>query len=135
MSSIEGLQSQSSLPAEASSAGLARLIVRETLSKWGLAEIEEDASLLVSELMANVVLHAQGTCQLEIEYDGARLRVGLRDESSRVPVRRHRSRLAATGRGLALVEALATEWGCDSSEQGGKLVWFELQAPQPKTNL
>lgn len=93
--------------------------------------MEDVAALLVSELAANVVLHAQGTCELRITYDGARLRVGIWDESSQVPVRRRRSPLAATGRGLVLVEALASNWGCDSSFQGGKVVWFELDPKDP----
>jgi len=106
--------------------------MRETLGGWGLVEMEEVASLLVSELVANVVLHAKGTCELKIVYVGERIRVGIWDETARTPARPHRSRLAATGRGLALVEALATKWGVDASEGGGKVVWFELLVPDRK---
>jgi hypothetical protein len=44
-------------------------------------------------------------------------------------VRQRRSPLAASGRGLVLVEELASAWGWVPAEEGtGKVVWFELDA-------
>jgi len=133
MASTESLESCSPLPAEASSARRARRIVHETLASWGLEALEEVASLLASELVSNVVLHVRSDCSLQMGFDGWRLRVGVWDGSLVAPVRHHRSASAATGRGLALVEALASDWGWEPSEQGGKVVWFELEPGSPKT--
>ena len=36
----------------------------------------------------------------------------------------------AGGRGLLIVEALATDWGADVHEHG-KTVWFELDVAEP----
>ena len=88
------------------------------------------ASLLVSELVTNVILHTGSTAQLLVQFDRVRVRVEVQDADSRPPVRRKRAPTAATGRGLVLVETLATAWGWAPVEDGkGKVVWFEL-APE-----
>ena len=102
-------------------------MARATLDAWGLGYIEPVAVLLVSELVANVVLHAQSECNLRMAYDGERLRVTVIDASSRPPMRHRRSSLAATGRGLTIVDSLSNSWGWIPTIGGGKEVWFELQ--------
>jgi anti-sigma regulatory factor (Ser/Thr protein kinase) len=117
----------SPLPPEASSARRARLLMHEALAGWDLSAIEEVASLLVSELVTNVVLHARGPCDLQICFDGRRLCIGVWDTNPNPPVRVLHPGLAASGRGLALVEALAADWGWAHSGNDGKVVWFELE--------
>jgi hypothetical protein len=53
------------------------------------------------------------------------VRVEVRDQSPLAPEIRHYDEAASTGRGLALVDALATRWGT-APQPGGKVVWFEL---------
>jgi anti-sigma regulatory factor (Ser/Thr protein kinase) len=122
-------QRRSRLSGEATSALEARRFVRATLVEWGIESVEQVASLLTSELVANVVLHSRGSCRLDVSYDGGCLRIGVWDSNPRPPVRQHRPPLAATGKGLALVDGLATNWGWDDAAAGGKVVWFELGVP------
>jgi hypothetical protein len=53
------------------------------------------------------------------------LRVEGGDDSVVTPTPRHYRTEAETGRGLALVEALAVAWGVDRQSRG-KVVWFEV---------
>jgi hypothetical protein len=63
---------------------------------------------------------------------GPSFRCTVHDQSAAAPRRRHYAADAVTGRGLALVEALAVAWGTDR-EGDGKCVWFEMRmdAAQP----
>ena len=83
------------------------------------------AVLLVSELVANAVLHAHTSIRVVLRLNGALLRVEVQDGDRRAPTRKHYSALATTGRGLFLVERMARDWGV-SSMAAGKSVWFEL---------
>jgi hypothetical protein len=100
--------------------------MRAALESWGLASLEDVACLLVTELVANMVMHAPSTSELVIRRHGDVVRVAVADADPRPPVLRRRSPMAATGRGLALVDALATRWGYDPVGKG-KAVWFELR--------
>ena len=55
-------------------------------------------------------------------------RVG-RCSSSGIPERQAPSEDDLDGRGLAIVEGLATQWGYYHARQGGKVVWAELALP------
>ncbi|MCA1656836.1 MAG: ATP-binding protein [Actinobacteria bacterium] len=113
------------LPADPTSAGVARRFVRATLIDWGISELEEAAALLVSELVTNAVLHARSAAEVALRLDGDRLRVGVSDAVPAGPVRKRYGLEAATGRGMLLVERMARAWGTESSD-AGKVVWFEL---------
>lgn len=83
--------------------------------------------LLVSELVANVVLHARTPCELSYTSADGRLRVEARDGSNAMPD--HASSvdvLAMSGRGLMLIDTLSSSHGAEALPGGGKLVWFEL---------
>jgi len=126
---IERAEIRSSLARGESGPAEARRVVKAALTKWDLLELEHVACLLVSELVANVVLHTESRSELTLRRDGARLYVGVGDDDSRLPSRRKRLRTAATGRGLALVDELSMAWGATPADEGaGKVVWFELHA-------
>ena len=112
-----------SLPNSLRSPALARMLVRQALENCPPERVET-AELLVSELVTNAVRHAETGVVLNISVVPT-IRIAVDDSSCD-----HLSaRLAAvdkdTGRGLAIVEALAAAWGCESAPQG-KRVWFEL---------
>ena len=107
------------------SVGEARRFVANRLGDWGLDRLSETAVLLVSEAVTNAVLHAATRTLVCLEVVGDVARFEVHDGSRRLPVRRHYSVAAATGRGLRLVEALADRWGADETDSG-KVVWFEL---------
>ena len=98
-------------PGTPSSPGQARAFARDTLRVWGLAEVEDAVLLLVSELATNVVLHARSDYDVVLERRDDAVRVTVLDDAPGGPVRRRTGLRAATGRGLALVETLALDWG------------------------
>ena len=107
------------------SARSARRFVAEMLEAWTLASLSDLATLLVSELMSNVVLHAGTDAVVRLYRLSARVRVEVSDRSPRLPVRKRYSEDATTGRGLDLVDTLSAAWGVEPTS-GGKVVWFEL---------
>jgi len=103
----------------------ARDIVRARLRDQP-AEIVEIATLLTSELLSNALEHGSGKPVLALEVDGSQLRIRVRDEGPTVDL----APLAVEptnerGRGLAIVSALATEWGVERCWDG-KVVWLSL---------
>ena len=95
-------------------------------------QLSGDVELIVSELVTNALLHAGAPASLRVYVPGQRpetdetvVRVEVRDGMRTAPIRAIASTEAMTGRGIALVEALATSWGVEP-EGEGKVVWSEL---------
>jgi anti-sigma regulatory factor (Ser/Thr protein kinase) len=106
--------------------GVVRRGLRDVLARWGLSDdAVEDALLVVSELVANVVDHAATPFRLVVRLTGSVLHIAVADRSVRPPVTRPFDPLAARGRGMQVVAVLAHRWGYDTNE-GGKVVWAEL---------
>lgn len=125
------MSQQRTLPPDPSSAMAARAFAREVLSGWREPEAAEAVLLLVSELVANAVLHAGTTVEVVMRRRGGRLRVEVSDDSPVLPAARDFDTDATTGRGLGLVELLATAWGAEPRAEHGKVVWFEVDAVHP----
>lgn len=106
----------------------ARRFTRECLDRWALGDMVDTAVLLVSEAVTNVILHARTPGSLRFVVGDQVLRVEVRDGSARPPSPKGYQPMAATGRGLQLIEALSRHWGTEP-EPGGKLTWFELATP------
>lgn len=113
------------LPPEASSVGRARRMVAASVIAYGHEDLVELATLLVSEVVTNSVLHAATELRLRCRPSGEGMRVEVFDQSPVLPTARDYGSLATTGRGLNLVSAVATSWGVEVSD-GGKTFWFEL---------
>jgi anti-sigma regulatory factor (Ser/Thr protein kinase) len=118
------IESRLSLPVDPESVGRARRFVRDLLIDWG-AEFEELATLLTSELVTNVVAHAGTACHLGVELFADVVRVSVSDESPEPLQPRNAEPQSESGRGLALVETLSSNWGV-IRRAGGKTVWFEV---------
>lgn len=118
-----------SLPREPRSAATARRLVLAACAAWGLDELAEDGALIVSELVSNTVRHAR--CHsirvTVIRPSASRVRIGVVDLSKVPPQLWAPSAEDENGRGLALVGALADDWGIDPLPWG-KRVWAELRA-------
>lgn len=117
---------EASYESEASSVPVARHAVEQALRAWGLEELGWTAALLVTELAANVTLHAGTAYTVVLEplpQGGARLAVS--DGSRRAPRQRRFGDEATTGRGLHLVEDLSASWGVEVFDTG-KTVWAEI---------
>lgn len=122
---MTGLEQRRTFPSTPASAGHARRFVESVLSSADLDHLTYTATLLVSELVANAVLHTGTPLTVVVSPDGDRVRVEVHDGSPSLPVRKHYSTTSGTGRGLLLVERMASDWG-SASTGGGKVVWFEL---------
>lgn len=121
------------LPRHNRSVGRARGLLREQARAWRQPEdTVETAVLLVSELVTNACRHARTPAGREIGIrcalrDGT-LRVEVSDASDLLPRSRDASAEDESGRGLALVTALADAWDAHPRSCGiGKTVWFELK--------
>ena len=119
------------LPAIPPSVTVSRHLVLELLRSWQVPHDREDAALLVTELVANVVDHVgdSGPLTLELAVSQDWLRIAVIDSSPVRPVVREASPDRARGRGMQLIEAIADRWGVED-HRGGKRVWFELRPPQ-----
>jgi anti-sigma regulatory factor (Ser/Thr protein kinase) len=106
--------------------------VGDTLAEWGDTQLVEAAALLVSELVTNAVTHAGSEVHVVIGRGAAYavLRVEVGDFSTAPPTLGGFDLEAMSGRGLALVEALADRWGVET-HGSGKRVWFELADTGP----
>lgn len=112
------------LPRSSDSVGRARSAIREALT--GLpGDVAEVSALLANELVANAVDHGEGSIALSIEIRRDCVRVAVTDEGTVLPVLGESNPTAESGRGLSIVDALATRWGADRDGRG-KAVWFEL---------
>lgn len=118
--------SRAAFEPESANASLARRFLTSTLQEWHCDRIADTAILLVGELVANVVLHAQTAFEVTVHLEGQRLRVEVGDADARLPTRKHYSATSTTGRGLTMLDELADSWGAESTA-GGKRVWFELE--------
>lgn len=110
---------------ETAAPGAARRLVAGAVAEAGL-DIDTDLlELLVSEVVTNAVLHAGSDIEVTCRVTGAGARVDVRDWSPVLPLRRHYEDEAMTGRGLELVEMLATDCGVRTLGDG-KVVWFQV---------
>jgi anti-sigma regulatory factor (Ser/Thr protein kinase) len=112
-------------PATAEAPQSARAFLRTALQTWKLDGFGEVTELLTDELVANVVRHVGSPVTLRATSEGATLRIEVDDPSTDVPVLQHPETHDASGRGILLVDALATKWGTDVHDDG-KTVWFEI---------
>jgi PAS domain S-box-containing protein len=113
------------LPPDPSSVGRAREQVRALLSDASRDDLTETATLLVSEVVTNALLHAGTPIDVTARLTSEGLRVEVGDGSAHFPVRRHYAATAGTGRGMMLLEQLVDEWGV-SRHGSGKKVWFRV---------
>jgi anti-sigma regulatory factor (Ser/Thr protein kinase) len=92
--------------------------------------VVEDAILCVSELATNALLHSAsgngGHFKITVERGESSVRVAVSDNGSAgKPAIRVLDATSEQGRGLALVELVASQWG-ESGDERGRSVWFEL---------
>ena len=93
--------------------------------------LADDVVLLASEVASNAVVHTasgrDGTFTVVIRPGDKAIRVEVHDGGSEtMPGVRPADELARSGRGLGLVETLATRWG-HLGDRDGRVVWFEVQ--------
>ncbi|MET7458704.1 ATP-binding protein [Streptomyces sp. NPDC005574] len=120
-------------------AAQARSLVRAALACWNLEEHTDTGILLVSELVANAVRHADGP-RIRVHVDRpapAVLLLAVVDHApARLPQLRTPGPDDVSGRGLLLLDEVADRWGHDAaggaaSRPRTKRVWAELRVATP----
>lgn len=119
------------LPPEPQSVRQARSFVRSSLAEWGEEWATEVTVLLTSEVVTNAVIHTgpHGPGEelvVALCTWGGVVHVEVGDRASALPVVRGPDD-GLSGRGLLLLDALASAWGATERDEG-KVVWFEVTA-------
>lgn len=109
-----------------------RLLSRARLGVPGC--LADQVELVVSELVTNAVVHGQGDIGLYIAADERVVRIEVSDSGPFAPrLASHQGQHDQSGRGLRIVQALASAWGVEPGEHnGGKTVWCELDRLNPR---
>jgi anti-sigma regulatory factor (Ser/Thr protein kinase) len=102
-----------------------RRFVTDALERWGEDALVMDATLVVSELATNAVLHASSPFRVSVDRSVGVVCLSIQDVAPDHAQQRDIKGQDLSGRGMMIVEAVARRWGCDSLP-AGKVVWAEL---------
>lgn len=122
---MSGEQYSCELPATARSVTEARRFVLDALSNWSLDGLADTAALLTSEVVTNAVLHARTTVDLVVLRLGDGVAVEVTDGSRKKPRVGKATPESTNGRGIALLDQLASTWGV-TTHGAGKTVRFTV---------
>ncbi|MFJ4618336.1 ATP-binding protein [Streptomyces sp. NPDC088812] len=122
-------------------ARLARLLVERQFEEWGLPRTDPVAravAAITAELAANAVTHGRTPgrdFEVCLSLSPARARVEVGDTrpdrlppvpDGTAPAASPPPDTATNGRGLLLVDAFATRWGCETGDGFTKTVWADV---------
>ncbi|WP_119726838.1 ATP-binding protein [Thermomonospora amylolytica] len=115
----------------AEEAGQARRIIAATCAAWGCPpDLVADLTLLAAELIGNAVLHGpRSEIEVELHNRGAVMLVEVTDTAEAIPVPVEPAPEQESGRGLFIVQALATVWDWRRNPCGTKTVWSAVLLP------
>ncbi|MFC4035734.1 ATP-binding protein [Streptomyces polygonati] len=136
------------LAAVLTAVAVSRAFIRQTLSTWQLDGSADAAELVASELVTNAVkstgttgaaaeapnprdIRADHLIGVQLRLQDDSLFVEVWDRGDGAPVIPEQSLTAEGGRGLFLVDALASCWDTYHPEVGGKIVWAQLSLTDP----
>jgi anti-sigma regulatory factor (Ser/Thr protein kinase) len=120
------LPAECTLPLSVTAPAQARRWIADILDWENLAALVPTAELLTSEIVTNAYAHAHSGCTVRVEDGEGRVRITVTDAGKHVPIAlADPSLLPRGGRGLRIVDDLATRWGTHTVTKGNA-VWFEL---------
>lgn len=108
----------------------ARHFAASEMRRWVAAEATEladDVALVVTELAANAIVHAQSGFTLALWAHQDVLRISVRDGSPLPRPEDGPVLSPAPLHGLGAVDALASRWGVEPLGVAGKTVWVDLR--------
>jgi anti-sigma regulatory factor (Ser/Thr protein kinase) len=102
--------------------------LRDMLRGSGLRdELVSDALLVVDELVTNAVVHAETPIVVTLDHSSDECRCMVSDRGVTGPLPRLVERADGTGRGLRVVNAVASSWGVERTALGTS-VWADINA-------
>ncbi|UXY28467.1 SpoIIE family protein phosphatase [Streptomyces sp. HUAS TT20] len=109
----------------------ARAFASGVLTSWRFpADLHDLGVLATSELVANSLQHGTPPMRLRLRRTDRRLIVEVTDGDDHLPRRRHAEPGDESGRGIAIVATIASNWGSRRTPGGGKAVWCEFVLPR-----
>lgn len=138
---VEARHASFAVPASPESAGLARKMTEAVLHTWTTPVDDFTTLLLLSEVFTNALQHgveagsgASAMICVDLVETATGLHVEVHDpdqgQHGNVAIN-HPAEQSESGRGLELVEELATVWGCKYTPTG-KFVFFDVVALDPE---
>ncbi len=124
-----GHAAQHRVTAEPAAVAGARRFLRGNLHDWDVDDETADTAVLcLSELVTNAVIHSHAGCAVRVRLDEGLLTTTVRDSGTAdaTTLAALDDPLQVHGRGLMVVEALASRWGYELDTEG-TTVWFELE--------
>jgi anti-sigma regulatory factor (Ser/Thr protein kinase) len=103
-----------------------RLHARHILHEWLLGHLADDAGLLISEMLTNAISAFRDPVCLRLLADREQLIIEVWDSAPDNPQPRIADYADESGRGMAVIEAIAHRWGVQRISDSKKLVWAEL---------
>ncbi|EFC79668.1 ATP-binding protein [Parafrankia sp. EUN1f] len=124
--------------ADTTAPALARRAAAHLLERWGLPDLIDTSTLLVSELVTNAVRASEtptyrdpSIIAMRISWTASSIILEVWDRNPTPPVLRTRYLEDENGRGLHLVEALSTAAAYYPAPTGqGKVTWCQIDAPE-----
>jgi PAS domain S-box-containing protein len=117
------------IPAAASALSDGRHFTMATLEAWGVPELTiETATLIVSELLTNAIVHGFPPIRLRLRRTPEELAIEVDDAGSAMPRRLQTTPEDLHGRGLAIVADLGDRWAARPNGHG-KTVWSTVPVP------
>ncbi|MEU6009355.1 SpoIIE family protein phosphatase [Streptomyces sp. NPDC047453] len=108
----------------------ARAFASGVLASWRFPPDLHDLGVLAaSELVANSLQHGTPPMRLRLRRTDRRLIVEVTDGDDHLPRRRRADPGDESGRGIAIIATIATNWGSRRTPGGGKAVWCEFTLP------
>jgi two-component sensor histidine kinase len=123
------------LPVRLESASRARQALEQDLAARGIGgEARDDLLLIVSELVTNAIRHgrplvADGTVHVDWTVSDRGVAIEVTDGGGGLPVPATLSGHGEGGRGLAIIDALATRWGVAHAAASDTTVWACVACP------
>ncbi|MFF0107533.1 ATP-binding SpoIIE family protein phosphatase [Streptomyces hirsutus] len=110
----------------------ARAFASGVLTSWRFpSDLHDLGVLAASELVANSLQHGTPPMRLRLRRTDRRLIVEVTDGDDHLPRRRRAEPADESGRGIAIVATIASNWGSRRTPGGGKAVWCEFALPKP----
>jgi anti-sigma regulatory factor (Ser/Thr protein kinase) len=127
VSDLARVDARLEVPPEPSAVRQVRAFVRSALATSVDEEALDTIVLLTSEVVTNAILHTRTASEVHLVRLSDVVRVEIADRSPAIPEPRLLDFTSASGRGLAIVEAIALRWGVERGA-ASKRVWFEVRA-------